>query len=171
MPNKSLQIRIQLAKKALKLEDYQYRALLSGFGVESSKDLTDGQAMALLATFNKMGYEPGAKYNKLVARGADAATPRQLRYIEGLWEKTARDPSKNALRAFIKRLTQVDSIEWISRQQAHIVISALQKMEGDRAEMAVELAQHMLKKPAPEYASGVDSGVDTSANDLPKNAD
>ena len=71
------------------------------------------------------------KFNELGKRKFKAS-PKQLRAIEAMWAQvsrasTAQDRSK-ALNAFCKRLTGVEVITWICKDDAKIIIKAIQAM-------------------------------------------
>jgi len=145
MLSKSYITRIHIAKSKLKLDDDAYYAMLSIYGVESSKELTEAQADHLLETFKKMGWEPGKKHNSLGARPANFATPRQLRYIEALWNGFANEKTDEALRKFTKRITGKDQLTFITKYDAHCLIKSIEVMKKDKEEMLKRLAEHKNK--------------------------
>lgn len=147
MPDRSTLAKIHIAKKALKLDDIEYRGLLSVYDCESSKDLTDTQAYDLLLRFEKLGWQPTPskprsgrgklRFEHLRSRGKGFAKPAQLRKIEAIWREIARDKSDQALAHFIERQTAksnqvgISNIEWLKDHHAHTVLSALQRMQID----------------------------------------
>jgi hypothetical protein len=80
--------RIGMLRKRCGLSDEEYYALLSGYGVDSCKDLQVAQAKRIIAFFE--GIEPKGegrrmKYEELGFR-PDFATPAQLRMLEAMWK-------------------------------------------------------------------------------------
>jgi hypothetical protein len=65
------------------------------------------------------------------AAGKSGLDPARVRMIRGLWIELSRvdggvrDRSEAALRHFVKRLTRVDRLEWLSVEQAQKVTEAL----------------------------------------------
>ena len=110
--------KLHVAKAKLALTDESYRAILRRVaGVESAANATDVQLVALIAEMRRFGFtDPPV-----------AARP-ELRKIRALW--TALGPhlessSDAALRAFCKRQTGVDRLEWLDPARANQVIEGL----------------------------------------------
>jgi len=80
---------IHVAKKQLGLDDEAYRAVLSGAGVSSSKDIkTDAQFNTVMSAFQQMGFKSaswaGRRMNT-VTGAPGMISKRQEYYIKGLW--------------------------------------------------------------------------------------
>lgn len=143
MPSRAELAKIHIAKKELGLDDTAYKGLLSTYNVESSADLNDQQASDLVNRFQQMGWKPKGngrgklKFEQLKGRGKGFAKPAQLRKIEVIWRRIARDKSDQALSRFIERQTAttnrkgISKIEWLKDYHAHAVLCALQKMQHD----------------------------------------
>jgi phage gp16-like protein len=134
---------LHIAKKECNLDDESYRALLSGAaGVESSSDIkTWEQYNNCLADFKKLGFQvrsgtgTGFRTNKKgtlkqtetqAGRHSDYITEKQEYYIRGLWDLASKEKSLHSLNNFVKRITGVASVTWLTKVQATKVITALQ---------------------------------------------
>lgn len=126
LTNKQLS-KIHTLKTKKGISEENYRDALLSYGVKSSKSLTKEQAAHFISVLE--GKPQRKKYAELEGRYEYLATPAQLRYIEKLWEKIARDKSKDALRAFIKSKVDVDDVTFLTKQKAAKIIYILQKME------------------------------------------
>lgn len=120
---------IHIAKSQLRMIDDVYRAMLFNItGKESSKDLSDRQAVKVLEHFKSLGWVQKGK-------GGPAWTPsedKQIRMIFYLWGKLhkagkIKEPSKLGLRHYVKRMTGTDVLEWLSKEQKSEVIEALKQ--------------------------------------------
>lgn len=122
---------LHLAAKAAGLtDDADYRAMLAAQtgGKTSAKDMTDGQIRAVLDHLNSGGKPKGQAPS--ARRRDDSATSRKIR---ALWLSlhqlgTVRNPSEDALAAFIKPMAKVDDLRWLSPRDAFRVIEALKNM-------------------------------------------
>lgn len=118
--------------RLLGLNDEAYRDMLNDrYHVQSSKDLNPQQRFQLIKELRVQVHGNVQKFNELGKRKFKAS-PKQLRAIEAMWAQvsratTAKDRSK-ALNAFCKRLTGVEVITWICKDDAKIIIKAIQAM-------------------------------------------
>jgi len=132
-------ILIHVAKKHLK--DEEYVSALSGYGVESSKELTYDQAQDLIKKFiergllnsNKKSFNSKhgwgkKKYEHLGNRGSQFPTPAQLRMIEAIWKERAEVKTDEALRKFIKRITGKDDILWLFKTDIEKIKKAVENL-------------------------------------------
>ena len=131
---------IHIAKKQLALADDSYRDLLERLtGKRSSGDLDAAQRRAVLEEFKRLGFQRQAP-KQAATPGAPAKKPRigtrrlaadaRARKVRALWLTlwhlaAVRDPSEDALAAFVKRVARVDDLAWLSPQQFHAVTEAL----------------------------------------------
>jgi hypothetical protein len=122
---------IHVAKKQLALDEDAYRAILSGAGVESAKEITnDYQFELVMQAFVRLGFRyrgrDGVKH-KSTAPGTNITfiSKRQEYYIRGLWDLASRAKDEKSLRRMIKRIGKVDDIAFLSRWDAQAVILAL----------------------------------------------
>lgn len=120
---------IHVGKRDLGLDDESYRAMLEGLtGKSSSKDMEPRELDQVIDRMVSLGFEPRAGRNGKPAR--KLADDPQSKMIRALWLKLAdmgevRNPSEDALNAFVRRQTSRDRLEWINTTQASNVIEAL----------------------------------------------
>jgi len=121
---------IHVAKKETGLTDEGYRALLyAAAGVESAADLKlESQFNDVMKAFESIGFKSARKKNRPAWPDRWRCTEDQRAKIEVLWKRTARNPSEEALRAFVKRIAHVDSPAWMDAKSAQKVILALEAM-------------------------------------------
>ena len=122
---------IHVAKKQLGLDEDAYRAILSGAGVSSAKEITtDYQFNSVMLAFTRLGFRyrgrNGVKY-KRSAPGTDSAfiSKRQEYYIRGLWDLASRAKDEKSLRRMVKRIGKTDDMRFLPRRSAQAVILAL----------------------------------------------
>ncbi|KPA90627.1 Mu-like prophage protein gp16 [Pseudomonas asplenii] len=127
MNRRNLQLsKIHIAKKDLGLDDETYRALLKRVaGISSAKDIGPRQAAAVLAEFERLGWQstpkPKSKGRTVsnVAQGREklvgkvnallADADRPLEYADGM----------------AKRMFQVERVEWLDAKQLGGIVAAL----------------------------------------------
>lgn len=115
--------KVHIARKELCLDDDTYRALLMRVTTvhASSAACTDAQLDAVLEEFKRLGWVPKD------TRPGMSKKPH-VRIIYAIWRDLKphlRNPSREALRAFVERQTGVSDPEWLDGGQANIVIEAL----------------------------------------------
>jgi len=122
---------IHLAKKQLGLDDAAYRAILSGAGVASAKDITsDVQFNTVMSAFHRLGFLSTRrgkinKYETRVHGKRPMISRRQEYYIKGLWALASRAKDEKSLRRMVKRIGKVDDISFLTRRDASALILAL----------------------------------------------
>jgi hypothetical protein len=121
---------IHLAKKQLGLDDEAYRAILSGAGVTSAKDIkTELQFNTVMGAFMRLGFLPSGhrvnKYKSTVPNCPGMISRKQEYYIKGLWALASRAKDEKSLRSMVKRIGKVDDISFLSRRAASALILAL----------------------------------------------
>jgi hypothetical protein len=121
---------IHLAKKQLSLDDEAYRAILSGAGVSSAKDIeTESQFNTVMDSFLQLGFLPSGhrvnKYGSAVSGNPGMISRRQEYYIKGLWALASRAKDEKSLRRMVRRIGKVDDISFLSRRSASALILAL----------------------------------------------
>ena len=127
---------IQVGIRKLGLAGEQYRAIYEGrTGKRSLKAMTQKEMFLVLDAFRELGF------NKDEAAGDASlcASPR-ARKIRFLWLDLKgmgelRDSSEKALLAYVKRLTGVSRMEWLTAVQMSYVIETL-KSWGERVRAA-----------------------------------
>ena len=127
---------IHVAKSKLGLDEATYRAILERkAGKTSSKDMSMHELEAVLEHLRGLGFEdrtsgkpkPAAK-----AKTQRLADDPQSKKIRSLWLSlrdlgAIQDSSEQALAAFVKRQTKVESLEWLNNYQATLVIESLKR--------------------------------------------
>jgi len=120
---------IHVAKKQLGLDDVAYRAILSGAGLTSSKDIkNDAQFNTVMSAFQSLGFKstsPASRRMNTVTGVPGMISKRQEYYIKGLWLLASRFKDEASLRKIIKRIGKVDDISFLSKRAASAVILAL----------------------------------------------
>ncbi|WP_316978026.1 regulatory protein GemA [Shumkonia mesophila] len=135
---RSLYGKIEIAKKALGLDDETYRDILEArYGKRSRTGLRNPQLVDLVEHFKTLGFKP---IRKAPARAggrpmADGDTQRKIR---ALWISlyhlgAVSDVSERALVAFVKRVTGgraegIDALQWLDGKAAFKAIEALKAM-------------------------------------------
>ena len=130
--NKKIKI-IHIAKKQLSLSEENYRALLSGAGVSSSKEIENETQYKLIMTgFKNLGFKLEKKYkpnyafkNTQKGGAVNRITERQEYYIRGLWDLASRVRSEESLNALILRIGKVIDISHLTVINASKIILAL----------------------------------------------
>jgi hypothetical protein len=135
------QIRIiHTLKNIIGMPDEPYRKLLSSFDVYSSKNLTETEANIVIECLNDkvktFKTKKLKKYDDLIGRDEEMATPLQLRKIEVVWDEICdvKDVfyQTKRLRKFIKRQYHLDDIKFLSKKQATKLIVALEKIKREK---------------------------------------
>ena len=142
---------IHTLKSRVRMDDADYRAMLSGYGVDTSKKLTREEATDFIMKMQAMvgkklsreaaaqaipvpASERAKKYSDIGLRPG-MASPAQLRYIEGMWADVSRQPDAaaraSALRAFLKRVTGISEILWLEPRHVRMVVNALLQMKSN----------------------------------------
>ena len=112
--------KIQIARRELNLQEPEYRGLLVRItGTDSSRDLSDRQANAVIAEFKRLGW---------VAK--ESTRPRadrdDTRKLYALWGAIHDDPlDRDALRAWVLRRFQVAAPEFLKPPQTSEAIEQL----------------------------------------------
>jgi hypothetical protein len=111
--------KLHVARKQLALTEESYRAILMRVaGVDSARDATDAQLLAVLAEMRRFGFrEPRPISDK-----------PHVRLVWALWRDLApllEDGSDAALRAFVRRQTGLADPEWLDGMRANKVIEGL----------------------------------------------
>ncbi|MCM2318084.1 MAG: regulatory protein GemA [Pseudomonas sp.] len=117
--------KIHIAKKDLGLDDDTYRALLARVaGVRSAKDLNPRQVSAVLAEFQRLGWQPVAA--KKAGRKAPKPAPDRAALVGKIeaFLAEAKRPWAYA-DAMAARMFQVERVEWCDSDQLQRLVAAL----------------------------------------------
>lgn len=125
--------------RLLGMNDEAYRDMLRDrYQVESSKQLSTQQRSSLIRSLREQVHGKVQKFNELSGRAKHKASPAQLRAIEAMWAQVSRaETSENrrkALNAFCKRLTGVEVVTWICKDDAKVLIKAIHAMGAQSPE-------------------------------------
>ena len=137
MARDALLAQIHIAKKALNMEEDDYRSFLQiTVGATSSKGLSIAKKKKVIEAFEAKGWVN--KFRKRVYR--PAAKEDRARLIFGLWTELGKigglkDDSRHALFAFCRRMTKsiaapegIASPDWMTTKQLNVVVEALKAM-------------------------------------------
>lgn len=120
--------KIHIAKHQMRLPEDVYRAMLAGYDVHSSTELTSDQAQNLLNEFRKKGWDPGAWQVNWDPR------MRKAWYI---WQQVSRSQKKYAaFKMFCKRFKT--SPGRAKGPKANAVLEAVKGMAARAAVMSDE---------------------------------
>ncbi|MGE4298922.1 MAG: gp16 family protein [Desulfovibrionaceae bacterium] len=114
------------APKEMGMDDDARRAMLDeAFGVESCADLTTPQLRQLRDMLKARGWRPKHK-------GRQGSPHPIVRKVYALWAELASEGiascgSRDALRAFVKRMVEVDDPDWLTVAQAQRIIEAMKQ--------------------------------------------
>lgn len=121
---------IHVAKRELGLDEDTYRAMLVNVtGMDSTKTMPLYKLEAVVKHMKRTGFKVRSK-----PQTRSLADDAQSKKIRALWLDMAekgivKNPSEAALATYVKRLTGVDRLEWLSTEQASSVIETLKKWQ------------------------------------------
>jgi phage gp16-like protein len=128
---------LHVAKRDLRMVDADYRAVLgtaSGGKKTSSSDLSIQELEKAVSHMKRCGFKvrtkkPGGarqQPSRALARDPESTKIRALwLFLHQLG--AVENPSEAALAAYVKRITKVDDLHWISGYQAETLIESLKK--------------------------------------------
>ncbi len=125
--------------RLLGMNDDAYRDMLRDrYSVESSMQLSTQQRSSLIKSLREQVHGKVQKFNELSGRAKHKASPAQLRAIEAMWAQVSRaetsEDRRKALNAFCKRLTGVEVVTWICKDDAKVLIKAIHAMGAQSPE-------------------------------------
>jgi phage gp16-like protein len=141
---RSLLSQVHLAKRDFGLEDEDYRDALEAIvpGKRSAGDMTLAELERVVGVFRQRGWQADNRPNPRRRRGKFQPSGKSgVRKIWALWgamgrEGVVAEPSRAALRTFVERMTGCTDPEWLSPEQANVVIEGLkawQRRHHDKA--------------------------------------
>ena len=166
---------IHLAKKQLGLDEEAYRAILSGAGLASAKDIAaDLQFNTVMGAFLRLGFLPSgrgkvSKHKSTVQGNPGMISHRQEYYIKGLWALASRVKDEKSLRRMVKRIGKVDDISFLTRRNASSLILALRDIcwkAGFNPDTKEDSSVMVGKANSPISGPGDLSGILPSGNGL-----
>lgn len=122
---------IHVARRQLQMQDADYRAMLAGMraleGVTSSAGLSIPKLKLVLEALKSKGFKVVPSNKKPSSTLADDPQSRLIRH---LWlqlhkEGRVKDASETALASYVRRVTGVEQLQWLNRNQASSVIESL----------------------------------------------
>lgn len=139
MPSNAALAKIHIAKKELNICDEDYRSILSGFNVDSAKQLNDDQANKLVLLFKRIGWTPRASQKKIektkpiavtvpANRPDEYATQKQINMLAGLWVTYSNQKNTESFVKFVLRIAKVNAIEWLQKDDVQKVIKAIKSL-------------------------------------------
>lgn len=122
--------KIHIARKDLAMEEDSYRDLLERITKKrSAAKLRQAQLHDVIEEFERLGWKakktgPKRAGKRRLAEGDQAAKIRAL-WMNLYHLAEIRDPSEDALAAFVARVTGVEALQWLDERQADKAIKAL----------------------------------------------
>ncbi len=146
---------IHVGKRELGLDDEIYRALLMG---SVQKDSTSAMSVLelerVLERMKRSGFKVRVKSARPPAQsrpGRPLAQYPEARKVRALWLflhqlGAVKNPSEEALAAYVKRIAKVDALQWTNGNQTEALIETLKKwamryLPGQVREMAQTLSE------------------------------
>jgi phage gp16-like protein len=138
---------IHVAKRDLRMAEDVYRATLQRIGgKESAADLSIPKLEAVLEHMKRCGFKVRSKAKPAPAKAKPSrplARDPESKKIRALWLflhqlGVVKNPSEEALAAYVKRLTGVDALQWIDGEQAEKLIETMKKWAMRFLPQAVE---------------------------------
>ena len=133
---------LAVGKKELDWDDAFYRGIWlpqqgatpSQLGRYSPTTLSNAQLVAAVEVMKKLGFKIKPKQDQVGAKPSTRklADDAQSKKIRALWLELhavgkVRNPSEESLCKYIKRMTNIDALQWLDTAQASGVIEALKK--------------------------------------------
>ena len=143
---------IHVGKRELGLDDDVYRALLMG---SVQKDSTSAMSVPelerVLERMKRSGFKVRVKASAQPRPGRPLAQYPEARKVRALWLflhqlGAVKNPSEEALAAYVKRIAKVDALQWTNGNQTEALIETLKKwamryLPGQVREMAQTLSE------------------------------
>lgn len=128
--------KIHIAKKQLGLDQETYELILWDVAkVRSSGDLDLAGRGKVLQRFKEKGWKPSRSKTSPKTRNKPKHEKTVTDKIRALWidmhkSGVVRSGTEQSLNKYVKRLTGIDNVEWLSPRDAYTVIEALKKWQG-----------------------------------------
>ena len=100
-------------------------------GKYSASTMTIGQLCQAVETMKKQGFKVKRRNDKSARKLAGDAQSGKIRalWLEMHNQGIVHNPSEASLAAYVKRLTNVEALQWLTTEQASCVIEALKKWQ------------------------------------------
>lgn len=125
---------IHVAKRDLSMDDDTYRTILQRIGKKASAaDLTVPELEKVLEHLKRSGFKVRSKGKPAQAKlSRPLAQDGESKKIRALWLflhelGAVKNPSEEALAAYVKRIAGVDALQWINGKQAERLIETMKK--------------------------------------------
>ena len=128
---RALLAQIHIAAKELVLDEELRRDVVEiAVGKRSTRQCTDAELGKVVDAMKAKGWRPGRKGKKRPGSGKP-----YVRKIFAMWGALGRagqlrNNKREALIAFVKRMTGIDDPEWLDPAQAGVVIEALKSWQS-----------------------------------------
>ena len=146
---------IHVGKRELGLDDEIYRALLTGcVKKDSTSAMSVPELERVLERMKRSGFKVRVKSARPPAQsrpGRPLAQYPEARKVRALWLflhqlGAVKNPSEEALAAYVKRIAKVDALQWTNGNQTEALIETLKKwamryLPGQVREMAQTLSE------------------------------
>lgn len=119
---------IKIAQKAVNMEEECYRSMLQRVaGVSSSTQLDMDGFAAVMAEFNRLGFESTAEQERRMQsqRASGHVSYAQTLKMQRLWDNWKGCPDKPGLKRWLKKKWDIDNPKFMSDELAAKAIGAL----------------------------------------------
>jgi phage gp16-like protein len=131
---------IHVAKSKVGMSETEYRDMLAGVGVESSKNLNQAKFDKVMAHFKKLGFKKRkAQRQKAEGRrgkaGPVSSKDRLLKKIDAILADLGL--KRGYVDAIARNMFKIDVVSWCDAHQLHKIVAALsyhQRRERHKAE-------------------------------------
>ena len=127
---KALLAQIHMAQKALGMDEDTYRAVLMRvIGARSCAGVSARDLERVVDELKRLGWRPAPR--KTAFRPSDKPYVRKVWALWGALGRAGKleHPTRQGLRAFVKRQTGKDDPEWLTPSDANKVIEGVKKIE------------------------------------------
>jgi hypothetical protein len=119
---------VHVARKALKLTDEDYRAILFRVcQIGSAAQLDEIGFHDLMAEFERLGFRSTWKRQTGGYR-AGMATPSQIGMMAALWKDYRGEDDQDGFRHWLERFHKVSDARFVTARKANAVLTALKNM-------------------------------------------
>lgn len=129
---------IQVARKALGLDETAYRAILLEYGgADSAKALDDHGFAQVMDRFRYLGFVSDQRKASFSTYGrAGMASPAQIALIRDLWSANTEGADETALNRWLDGHFGISALRFLPGGKAHKAIGALKAWERRKKESA-----------------------------------